>query len=706
LAHQSDNLCRKDLSSFLEITRNATALGSPVVVTCTREAPLFSKSAPEFAELRFVNIREHAGWGKEASSAKAKIAALIASAAAAVVPELPSVSYRSAGKTLIVADSQWSQARQWADHLAAVNGIEVTLLWTGKAAGEFNSPNSLPFSLPFSTARTYACLSGEKLTLQGWLGNFEATWHQANPIDWDACVGCGACMNACPEGAIDSMLQVNLQSCKAHRSCVVACDTAGAIDFSRSSTLKSSNFDLVLDLRASKSFHRDAPQGYFWAGPEYSQQITQVFEVIQAVGEFDKPKYFDYKAKSCAHGRNQQTACTRCIDVCSTGAISSAGDQIKVEPHLCMGCGACSTVCPTGAIRFQAPDTEELGRRLRIVLSTYLAAKGVSPVILFYDRRHGALPFETAQLQLPKNFRGLPAKVIPVEVEHVGSIGLELLLAAKAYGASQVLLLAANTIDDGYKAAINEQIAFGNQILQGLGFDEAGFRFLATSGHDFFDLIWSLEPSTMIKVPGSFALPKDKREALNFAIDYLIEQRHGGANGEQANASPIIALTQGAPFGGMKVDSSKCTLCMVCTGVCPKSALLDGQDKPQLRFIEANCVQCGLCVQTCPESAITLIPQLDRSEAAKNPKVVSETTPMNCTSCGKAFGTKQMVDAMLSKLSAHSMFAGDGLKRLSMCADCRVVDMIKNPVDGSIHDYMPSSSGAVTALTRNKGPNQ
>jgi hypothetical protein len=65
-----------------------------------------------------------------------------------------------------------------------------------------------------------------------------------------------------------------------------------------------------------------------------------------------------------------------------------------------------------------------------------------------------------------------------------------------------------------------------------------------------------------------------------------------------------------------------------------------------------------------------------------------------------------MVQAMLSKLSGHSMFSGGGLKRLSMCADCRVIDLIKNPVDGSIHDYMAQSNGSVTALTRNKGPNQ
>jgi len=36
-----------------------------------------------------------------------------------------------------------------------------------------------------------------------------------------------------------------------------------------------------------------------------------------------------------------------------------------------------------------------------------------------------------------------------------------------------------------------------------------------------------------------------------------------------------------------------------------------------------------------------------------------------------------MVDLMLSKLGAHSAFAGDAMDRLKMCSDCRVVDMVK-----------------------------
>jgi hypothetical protein len=54
-------------------------------------------------------------------------------------------------------------------------------------------------------------------------------------------------------------------------------------------------------------------------------------------------------------------------------------------------------------------------------------------------------------------------------------------------------------------------------------------------------------------------------------------------------------------------------------------------------------------------------------------------------SCGKAFGTKQMVDTMMGRLTGHSMFAGgDALRRLQMCADCRVVDMMSNKNEVSV----------------------
>ena len=717
LVHQDDALCRRGMPRFLEKIRAADSAGAPVLITCTQESSLFRQSAPASAEIKFINTREHAGWGQESKLAQPKIAALIASAAAALNPQLPAVGYHSSGRALVIADNNLMQARLWVKRLQeASNGtLQLSLLWLGVNSHEDQSLASSHIELP----KQHVELSGSKLTLQGWLGAFSANWIQSNPIDLEACVSCGACVSACPEKAISTDFQVSLDLCKGHRSCVSACGTTGAIDFQRLSTGRSAQFDSVLDFRNASAFERDAPQGYFWGGLDAQTQTSQAMQLLGTVGEFEKPKYFDYKSKICAHGRNEKQACNRCIDACSTGAIQSKGDQVSIEPHLCMGCGACATTCPTGAMRFQAPDSAEMGRRLRTVLSTYRKLGGKNAAILFYDRRHGNPPFEVYAPvgKATLSFKGLPARVLPVEVEHCASIGLELLLAAKAYGGSQVFVLQGLGFDAGYTQVLTDQIAYGNEIVTGLGLglglsldsECAHFSLLdGSSARKFEAELWAataLKAASVVAQPGSFELPKDKREALAFTISYLAEQAGFGSSLSTVSTKPI-ALSKGAPFGAISVRSS-CTLCMACTSVCPKAALLDGQDKPQLRFIQANCVQCGLCVQTCPERAISLVSQLDLDPLTKQPQVVSEAEPIACTSCGKAFGTKQMVEAMISRLTGHSMFAGSAVNRLKMCADCRVIDMMHNPVDGTIHDYQPQSNGAFEALTRDgKSPNR
>ena len=59
-------LCRAELERF----RKAAAGGAPLTVACTQEAPLFTEVAGGIEgaiELSFVNIRETAGWSKDAA---------------------------------------------------------------------------------------------------------------------------------------------------------------------------------------------------------------------------------------------------------------------------------------------------------------------------------------------------------------------------------------------------------------------------------------------------------------------------------------------------------------------------------------------------------------------------------------------------------------------------------------------------------------
>src|ERR1051325_9598907 len=168
-------------------------------------------------------------------------------------------------------------------------------------------------------------------------------------------------------------------------------------------------------------------------------------------------------------------------------------------------------------------------------------------------------------------------------------------------------------------------------------------------------------------------------------------------------AKTQIALSAGAPYGAISVNKDRCTLCKACIGACPEAALLDSPDAPRLRFIEANCVQCGLCASTCPEDAIQLVPRLTIGAQAKEPVTLNEAEPCNCVRCGKAYGTKQLVDNMLGKLAGHSMYAGAGaLRRLQMCADCRVIDMMENKQEASIFDVRNRASRSSPSRPRNR----
>jgi ferredoxin len=434
-------------------------------------------------------------------------------------------------------------------------------------------------------------------------------------------------------------------------------------------------FDLVLDFSAQPLFAmRQPPQGYFRAPADDAALAPMLAELREAVGEFEKPRYFAYRESICAHSRSEVTGCNACIEACSTEAISPDGDHVKVDPHLCMGCGTCATVCPSGAMSYQYPRVAERGAQIKHLLASYRTAQGRDPCILFHTGHDGRALLASAAAQ----GRGLPARVLPLEVWSIAAIGLDLLLPAIAFGASQVVLLCAGSDDAVEMAALEAQMAIGQAVLSGLGYEGVHFALIAAKTPGTAEAAFArLAPAAAPEAPASFLLGNDKRTAIEFAVEHLV--KHAPRRVDE------IALPAGAPFGEVRVDKAKCTMCLACVGACPESALMDGVDVPLLKFLERNCVQCGLCEATCPEDAISLSTRLLLTPAVREARVLNETQPFHCVSCNKPFGTRQMVDAMMGRLATHSMFAGGaGLRRLQMCADCRVVDMMKSKGEVSV----------------------
>lgn len=667
------SLCRQEVGSFLKALDGSDS----IIVACTQEGALFSELAeqaekPLVAPLRFVNIREVAGWTQEAKTSGPKIAALLALADMPEAEPVPVVNYESQGRLLIIGAG--SQVIPWAEKLS--QSLDVSVLCT--------EPGDLPL------ARSYPIYTGDITKLDGYLGKFSVAWDLQNPIDPEMCTRCGACVVACPENAIDLSYQIDMDKCKSHRACVTACASIGAISFDRTERARDAEFDLILDLRADPKMRMSqTPKGYFAPGKDPLEQALLVNQLLEMVGEFEKPKYFAYQDKICAHGRNGKVGCSACIDVCSTGAIASVFKSgqgtVEVNPNLCMGCGACATVCPSGAMRYNYPSVSHQGKELK-TLATVFSAEAkklnlpMAPSLLLHTLTAGTQMIDSLGRSahvMPKQFEGLPAFVLPYAIEHIASTGLDLWLGALSYGFAEVVLLLSGDEDPAYRAALEEQAQLANAILQAYGFDERIRLVMADAADDLQTLskaMGSLRQRGSLQAicsPASFGLSDQKRETLEAVLGHLEKQA------KTALPEAGVSLPKSSLLGGLAINNESCTLCMSCVSSCPEGALLDNPDEPILSFIEKQCVQCGICVQTCPEQALALDPRLRKVEQRKQKVVLNETQAFYCISCGKPMGTSKMVELMLAKLGAHGAFAGAALDRLKMCSDCRVVDMVK-----------------------------
>ncbi len=347
-------------------------------------------------------------------------------------------------------------------------------------------------------------------------------------------------------------------------------------------------FDLLLDLDDPPGLAQEKPPpGYFApGGPQALERALT--ELPDLIGEFDKPRYFDYRFELCAHGARGQTGCTRCLEACATAAIRPSGDGIEVDPYLCQGCGSCATVCPSGAISYAWPPAETLIDALRGLLRQSREQGGTQPTVLFHDSETGAAVITSWAATLPES-------VLPVAVEDVGAIGPESWLAALAYGAGTVRLLVPPATPPSELEATVAQIGHAEAMLAGLGYTTG--RIAMINPEDGPSSLAPAEP--LVGQPATFAGLGGKRAVLRHALGHL----HGHAPAP-AESQP---LAPGAAYGAVQVDGEACTLCMACVSVCPPGALIGGGDEPRLLFREDRCVQCGLC-----ESRCTIVPAAAR----------------------------------------------------------------------------------------------
>ncbi|HSK39779.1 MAG TPA: 4Fe-4S binding protein, partial [Arenibaculum sp.] len=606
-------LCRAQLDAF----RRAAREGGPLVVGCTQEAPLFTETLESMGldvPVTFTNIRERAGWSDEARATTPKVAALLAEAALDVA-DVPTVSLNSAGTCLVYGRDETAidVARQLARRL------DVTVVLT--RPGAVIPPRVMDVPI----------VKGTIVAARGHLGAFEIVVDGYAPT---------------------------------------VASSRAALAFEATRDGVASQCDLILDLTGGTPLFPAGSRrdGYLRPDPGNPAAVQKaLFEASDLVGEFDKPRYVDFTASLCAHSRSRKTGCTRCLDVCPTGAITSAGDTVAIDPHVCAGCGSCAGVCPTGAASYTMPPDTRLLERLRTLLATFARAGGRDAVLLVHDGRHG----DDLIAMMARFGRGLPARVLPFAVNETPRVGIEFLSCALAYGARRVLLLV-DPAKEHETAGLAHQVDVANAVATGLGYGEDRVRMLVEADPDAVETVLYGLPSLPGPAPAAFLPLGTRRTNTRLALRHL--------HAEAPAPADEVALPAGAAFGTLQVDTAGCTLCLSCVSACPTGALGDNPDKPMLTFQEDACIQCGLCRSTCPERVIELTPRMNFRPETRGHVVLKEEEPFECVRCSKPFGSRSSIERIVEKLAGrHSMFrSADAIERIRMCEDCRVIVQFDN----------------------------
>jgi len=340
--------------------------------------------------------------------------------------------------------------------------------------------------------------------------------------------------------------------------------------------------------------------------------------------------------------------CAQCLTACPQKAITIDGSVATIDKASCVGCGACLPACPVGAIRQPLLDPECLEARLKTLLPGREVAWEPKFLLLVADGG-----------PLPEGTTGLCSLRLP----SVGAVSAWLVLRAFTLGADGVAILPCvsgcrHRCDPG---RWERTLWLSRELIARFGIEPD--RLVVVQREETASRLWLKMLSEAIATLGPHSLrTRAGSEALTLTglLRDLVPR---------APAPPAPLVGPAVPFGMVRIEASRCTLCGACPERCPTGALELHEDSGSSRLIfdHARCVGCEGCVRVCPEGAVEMERRLELSGFGST-AVLAEDRMARCERCGAAIAPESMLRKVQGSLNGTKAMEGQAVGRY--CPGC------------------------------------
>jgi MinD superfamily P-loop ATPase len=408
----------------------------------------------------------------------------------------------------------------------------------------------------------------------------------------------------------------------------------------------SNNKDVSLQVDQIVWFN--AKEEYLDRAGVFNLSENNIDEVLKSlrdnIVQVNYKNFTTYDSSICQYHERREDICAKCEDVCPTIAIIKDETKRHLEfSHVdCLGCGGCVSVCPSGALDYAPMDKNSLFE----IIQFY---KDTNPLIIPNE-----MGIENLEISLNQN-------VFPFKIDGKKFLDEVLLLSLVQTSGSQVVFFS-----DILSKGVSDSIRILNEIYQKKYGKDA---VLIASNED--ELQKALDEVSFIPNSSFNFNQQDmrKREIFSYRLKNLVGDNDFG----KVTTGPNIH------YGVVKVNESKCTLCLSCVGACNVDALIADANTFELKINPSLCTSCGYCEVTCAEEDCLSIEQdvIDLNPMFFKENVLAKDTLFACIECGKEFATTKAIEKVATMMKPF--FASNPIKERTLycCEDCKAKLMIK-----------------------------